>query len=45
MTFHFGFAETILFDEWKINDYKGAIGSMVGIILLGMIYEGLKNYR
>ncbi|XP_058801143.1 high affinity copper uptake protein 1-like [Phymastichus coffea] len=45
MSFHFGFGETILFDGWKTTDLNGIIGSMVGIAIMGMIYEALKNYR
>ncbi|OXU24310.1 hypothetical protein TSAR_001594 [Trichomalopsis sarcophagae] len=45
MSFHWGFGETILFEGWKTTDVGGIVGSMVGVILLGMIYEALKNYR
>uniref|UniRef100_A0ABD2WUS1 Copper transport protein n=1 Tax=Trichogramma kaykai TaxID=54128 RepID=A0ABD2WUS1_9HYME len=45
MTFHFGLQETILFDQWVVSDLSGVLGSVIGIIILGMIYEGLKNYR
>ncbi|XP_063992788.1 high affinity copper uptake protein 1-like [Diachasmimorpha longicaudata] len=46
MYFHFGVTETaILFSNWRTDDWQGILGSMIGIILLGAIYEGLKNYR
>lgn len=45
MSFHFGYEETILFETWRTTDATGIIGSSLGIILMGMIYEGLKNYR
>ncbi|XP_011504981.1 PREDICTED: high affinity copper uptake protein 1-like isoform X2 [Ceratosolen solmsi marchali] len=45
MTFHLGFKETILFDSWRTTDVYGLLGSMIGVVLLGMIYEAIKNYR
>ncbi|MPC39538.1 High affinity copper uptake protein 1 [Portunus trituberculatus] len=45
MSFHFGYNETILFDWWKISTIGGLIGSMVGIFILAMLYEGLKYWR
>ncbi|XP_043267318.1 high affinity copper uptake protein 1-like [Venturia canescens] len=45
MYFHFGVAETILFSVWRTTDVQGIVGSMIGIVLLAAIYEGLKNYR
>ncbi|KAK8396479.1 hypothetical protein O3P69_005494 [Scylla paramamosain] len=45
MSFHFGYNETILFDWWKISNIGGLIGSMVGIFILAMMYEGLKYWR
>ncbi|XP_037803114.1 LOW QUALITY PROTEIN: high affinity copper uptake protein 1-like [Penaeus monodon] len=45
MTFHFGYNEVILFDFWKISTIGGLIGSMVGIFILAMLYEGLKYFR
>ncbi|KAK2584086.1 hypothetical protein KPH14_006529 [Odynerus spinipes] len=45
MAFHGGVTETILFKEWRTTDWNGMSGSMVGIILLTIIYEGLKSYR
>lgn len=45
MSFHMGYDETILFDWWKINSVGGLIGSMVGIFILAMLYEGLKYWR
>ncbi|KYM88866.1 High affinity copper uptake protein 1 [Atta colombica] len=45
MSFHGGVAETILFEEWRINNAQGMIGSVIGVILLTALYEGLKSYR
>ncbi|XP_012221636.1 high affinity copper uptake protein 1-like [Linepithema humile] len=45
MSFHGGVTETILFSGWRISDTSGLIGSIVGIILLTALYEGLKSYR
>ncbi|XP_014219692.1 high affinity copper uptake protein 1-like [Copidosoma floridanum] len=45
MSFHFGFREVILFDKWRTTDLTGILWSMIGIIVMGVIYEALKNYR
>ncbi|GAB1867387.1 Copper transport protein [Camponotus japonicus] len=45
MTFHGGVTETILFNGWHTNNVSGMISSVIGIILLTAIYEGLKSYR
>ncbi|KAH0564377.1 high affinity copper uptake protein 1 isoform X2 [Cotesia glomerata] len=45
MAFHFGYDETILFKCWKISTLGGLIGSMIGIIIMAALYEGLKYYR
>lgn len=45
MAFHGGCNETILFTQWTINTCSGLVWSMLGIFLLGVIYEGLKYYR
>ncbi|XP_029156927.1 high affinity copper uptake protein 1-like isoform X2 [Nylanderia fulva] len=45
MSFHGGVVETILFNGWYINDVSGMISSVIGIILLTTLYEGLKSYR
>ncbi|KAG8034594.1 hypothetical protein G9C98_007670 [Cotesia typhae] len=45
MAFHFGYVETILFESWKISTLGGLIGSMIGIIIMAALYEGLKYYR
>ncbi|CAL4175001.1 unnamed protein product [Meganyctiphanes norvegica] len=45
MFFHFGYNETILFSWWKISTIGGLIGSMIGIFVLAMLYEGLKYGR
>ncbi|XP_076658951.1 high affinity copper uptake protein 1 [Halictus rubicundus] len=45
MSFHFGENEIILFNEWKVVDWPGIGWSMLGIILLVTLYEGLKSYR
>ncbi|XP_049955509.1 high affinity copper uptake protein 1-like isoform X2 [Schistocerca serialis cubense] len=45
MTFHTGYTETVLFDGWKINSVGGLIGSIIGIVFMAALYEGLKYYR
>ncbi|CAK9800737.1 High affinity copper uptake protein 1 [Anthophora plagiata] len=45
MSFHIGEHELILFNEWRIANTQGLVWSMVGIILLTSIYEGIKSYR
>ena len=45
MYFHFGCDETVLFEWWKISDVGGLIGSMIGIYILAVLYEGLKYAR
>ncbi|XP_059484342.1 high affinity copper uptake protein 1 isoform X2 [Neocloeon triangulifer] len=45
MTFHFGYCENVLFDCWKVRSVGSLIGSMIGIMILAALYEGLKYYR
>ncbi|XP_050686050.1 high affinity copper uptake protein 1-like isoform X2 [Eriocheir sinensis] len=45
MSFHMGYSEVILFDWWSIDSVGGLIGSMIGIFILAMLYEGLKYWR
>ena len=45
MAFHGGYCETILFDSWRISSVGGLIGSIIGIIIMAALYEGLKYYR
>ncbi|XP_049782464.1 high affinity copper uptake protein 1-like isoform X2 [Schistocerca cancellata] len=45
MTFHTGYCETVLFDSWKVSSVNGLIGSMIGILCMAALYEGLKYYR
>lgn len=45
MSFHFGTSETVLFDFWKFSSVGGLVGSMIGIFILAVLYEGLKYYR
>ncbi|KAK0080574.1 hypothetical protein PV325_013734 [Microctonus aethiopoides] len=46
MYFHFTVEESaILFYGWKTTNANEIIGSVIGIIILGAIYEGLKSYR
>lgn len=45
MYFHTGVNEIVLFKEWKITTVGGLLGSMLGIFLLAVIYEGLKYLR
>ncbi|CAL1260940.1 unnamed protein product [Larinioides sclopetarius] len=45
MYFHFGVKETILFKEWKTTTAGGMVASVIGVFLMGMLYEGLKYFR
>ncbi|CAD1471484.1 unnamed protein product, partial [Heterotrigona itama] len=45
MSFHVGDTEVILFRQWYSKDSAGIVASMIGIILLTTIYEGIKSYR
>lgn len=45
MSFHAGVKVTILFKEWAVSSVGGIIGSVIGIFLLAIIYEGLKFFR
>ncbi|KRX90672.1 High affinity copper uptake protein 1, partial [Trichinella pseudospiralis] len=45
MSFHGGVNEVILFSFWKITTLGGLLGSVVGIFLLAILYEGLKVMR
>ncbi|KAL2737542.1 high affinity copper uptake protein 1 isoform X1 [Vespula maculifrons] len=45
MAFHGGYCETVLFESWKITSIGSLIGSMIGIIIMATLYEGLKYYR
>ncbi|XP_014602825.1 PREDICTED: high affinity copper uptake protein 1 isoform X3 [Polistes canadensis] len=45
MVFHGGYCETILFESWKITSVGGLVGSMIGIMIMATLYEGLKYYR
>lgn len=45
MAFHGGYCETVLFESWKISSIGGLVGSVIGIIIMATLYEGLKYYR
>ncbi|XP_020280280.1 high affinity copper uptake protein 1 isoform X2 [Pseudomyrmex gracilis] len=45
MTFHVGYCENILFENWKVSTVGGLVGSMIGIVIMAALYEGLKYYR
>ncbi|KAK9881995.1 hypothetical protein WA026_018184 [Henosepilachna vigintioctopunctata] len=45
MSFHFGSHETVLFDQWVFSTVGGLIGSMIGILIMAALYEGLKYFR
>lgn len=45
MTFHGGYCEYVLFESWKISSVGGLVGSMIGIMIMAALYEGLKYYR
>ncbi|KAK9877841.1 hypothetical protein WA026_020073 [Henosepilachna vigintioctopunctata] len=45
MTFHFGYHEKVLIDQWHITNVAGLIGSMVVLMVIAIIYEVLKYVR
>ncbi|KAF8770630.1 High affinity copper uptake protein 1 like protein [Argiope bruennichi] len=45
MYFHFGVDAVILFKEWTTSSTESIIGSVIGIFILAMIYEGIKFFR
>ncbi|XP_054719751.1 high affinity copper uptake protein 1-like [Uloborus diversus] len=45
MHFHFGIDTVILFKEWTTTTTEGLIGSVIGIFILAMLYEGIKFFR
>ncbi|KFM69311.1 High affinity copper uptake protein 1, partial [Stegodyphus mimosarum] len=45
MYFHFGVDAIILFKEWTTSTTAGLIGSVIGIFILAMLYEGIKFFR
>lgn len=45
MSFHGGYDETILFEQWKIDSVGGLLWSMLVIFVMAALYEGLKYYR
>lgn len=45
MTFHTGYSESVLFENWKVTSIGSLVGSMIGIIIMAALYEGLKYYR
>lgn len=45
MTFHAGFKEQILFEQWSTNTVGGFIGSWIAIFVVAVLYEGLKTVR
>uniref|UniRef100_A0A182M4W1 Copper transport protein n=1 Tax=Anopheles culicifacies TaxID=139723 RepID=A0A182M4W1_9DIPT len=45
MSFHGGYDETILFEQWKIGSLGGLLWSMLLIFVMAALYEGLKYYR
>jgi len=46
MYFHFSYiGEIVLFEQWKLTNIGVLVGSMIGLFLLAMLYEGLKYYR
>ncbi|XP_051166537.1 high affinity copper uptake protein 1-like [Leptopilina boulardi] len=45
MFFHGGHYETVLFNFWQISTIDDLIMSIVGVIIMATLYEGLKYYR
>jgi len=46
MYFHFTYeGEVVLFEQWVLSSIGVLIGSMIGLFILAVLYEGLKYYR
>lgn len=45
MWFTTGHNFTLLFEGWKVNTVGELIGSMIALVLMGMVYEGIKVGR
>ncbi|XP_003390825.1 PREDICTED: probable low affinity copper uptake protein 2 [Amphimedon queenslandica] len=45
MYFHFDACQRLLFSSWKITNSRELIGAMVAVILMAILYEGLKTLR
>eukprot|EP00794_Sanderia_malayensis_P016202 gene16202-17832_t len=45
MYFYAGQEVTILFKRWKVETTAELVGSMIGLIFLGILYEGIKIGR
>lgn len=45
MYFHLGLHEVVLFEQWHIHTVGDLALSIVGIIVIGVIYEAIKSYR
>eukprot|EP00794_Sanderia_malayensis_P016200 gene16200-17830_t len=46
MYFHLGYDEkNFMFKDWNITNISTLIGSMIGFLVLGFLYEGLKALR
>ncbi|CAF1434793.1 unnamed protein product [Adineta ricciae] len=45
MTFHGGYTEQILFDQWSTKTVGAFVGSWFAVFLVAVLYEGLKSVR
>ncbi|CAF1142160.1 unnamed protein product [Adineta ricciae] len=45
MTFHGGYTEQILFDQWNTKTVGSFVGSWFAVFLVAVLYEGLKSVR
>lgn len=45
MYFHIGVNEKILFYEWETQTTGAMVGAVIGVVLLALLYEGLKFVR
>lgn len=43
--FHFGFGDTILFEEWTINNGRDVFIACVAFFVIAIVYEFIKRYR
>ncbi|UJR31070.1 hypothetical protein I4U23_018579 [Adineta vaga] len=45
MTFHGGYTEQILFDQWNTKTIGAFVGSWFAVFLIAILYEALKSVR
>lgn len=45
MYFHFSTKAIILFKEWEVSSVQGMVFSVIAVLILSALYEGLKYFR